>query len=93
MSARLEQLVTLHEDVLRLTDEIVLRLEKLDTLILHDIVEERDRVVRSRSSSVIAGMPCVAEVAWTGDDPVQTHDVAPPPDGFAARDEPPSKPV
>lgn len=49
------------------------------------------------TASLPAGMLCAGPDVWGGDDdspvPAMTHQVAPPPDGFACHDEPPSKPA
>ena len=50
------------------------------------------RVGRPESTSSVSGMPCAGEFQWNVPEAL-THEVAPPEDGFASRDEPPSRPI
>jgi hypothetical protein len=50
------------------------------------------RVGRPDSVSGVAGISCAGEFAWNTPEAL-THEVAPPEDGFASRDEPPSRPL
>lgn len=58
----------------------------------------RIRAVEARIEELVrlphaAGIPCAAEILLNEARETLTHEVAPPDDGFALRDEPPSHPV
>lgn len=67
-----------------------------------ELKELADKIERETAASIVeagewtrsavAGLPCSAEVRWNTPD-VSTHDVAPPDDGFAIHDDPPSRPL
>lgn len=92
MAAPMEPLVQLYEELKQWKDETDRRFAAMDSHILSAIVEARD-AQRVRWTTTHGAVPCGHEVALNESPETHTHEVAPPPDGFAAHDEPPSRPL
>lgn len=84
MTARIEA-----DDLLEVA--VGLEREAASLLTLARQVRQAMAKQRPQTASLPAGMPC-GEYAWNQPE-VAVHDVAPPEDGFASHDEPPSRPL
>lgn len=70
MSAALEALVNAHDRIVRMEAVLADELPAMKRELLEAIIDERDRLRRVQIVTAVAGLPCVAEVAWTGEVPV-----------------------
>lgn len=61
-----------------------------------ELRELADKIERETAASIVEtrtfGLMC-GEYSWNREPETHVHDVAPPPDGFAVHDDPPSRPL